>query len=263
MISSSQNAQIKHLIKLQEKNTVRKAEGMFVCEGRKMFQEVLKYAKDSLVKTYFAESSFKQIQETGIPLQDFDYEIVTDAVFCEAAQAITPQGVLAIVKQPFYSLENMLLGKESAKLIALENIQDPGNLGTILRTAEAAGMDGVILSAKSVDMFNPKVIRSTMGAIYRMPFFYAADFEELLIRLKQEAFSLYAAHLDGAVSYDAIQYAKKTVLLIGNEANGLTQQTTSLADCRIRIPMQGSTESLNAAVAAAVLMYEVYRQERS
>lgn len=262
MISSSSNAQIKYLVKLQEKSAARKADGVFVCEGRKMFQEVLKYAKETLVRAYFSESHFKELWEEGTFPQGLDYEVVTDAVFREAAQTVTPQGVLALVRQPAYMLADML-GMGNKRLLILENLRDPGNLGTILRTAEAAGMDGVVLSLESVDVFNPKVIRSTMGAIYRMPFLYVPDLEELLRELKQEGFVLYAAHLEGSKAYDAVKYAGRMALVVGNEANGLTRETADMADYRIRIPMEGQAESLNAAVAAAVLMYEAYRQGRA
>lgn len=123
-------------------------------------------------------------------------------------------------------------------------------------------MTGVILSRESVDMFNPKVIRSTMGAIYRVPFIYVQDFIALLDQLKVCGFTVYAAHLAGAVEYDIPRYPARTAMIIGNEANGLSETAAQRADARIRIPMAGKVESLNAAVAAAILMYEIKRQER-
>ena len=123
-------------------------------------------------------------------------------------------------------------------------------------------MNGVILSRESVDMFNPKVIRSTMGAIYRVPFYYAPDFYELLRELARRGVRVFAAHLESSAEYDSVEFPKRTAIMIGNEANGLTKQACSLAADRLRIPMEGSVESLNAAVAAALLMYETYRQAR-
>ena len=155
---------------------------------------------------------------------------------------------------PEYSLSGMLAG-DRARLLVLERLQDPGNLGTILRTAEAAGMNGVILSADSVDAFNPKVVRSTMGAILRVPFLYAENWTETLDALKATGVTLYAAHLQGSVPYTEPHYGERCAILIGNEANGLTDETTARADVRVRIPMEGQAESLNAAVAAAILMY--------
>ena len=147
-------------------------------------------------------------------------------------------------------------------VIVLDNLQDPGNLGTILRTAEGAGVSGVLLSRESVDLYNPKVIRSTMGSIYRMPFFYSQDLREDLKKWKSRGICLYAAHLKGSRPYDEADYRQPAAFLIGNESQGLTEETADLADCRIRIPMEGQVESLNAAVASAVLMYEARRQRR-
>lgn len=260
MITSSSNAQMKYLVKLQEKSSARKSDRVYVCEGKKMFEEVLHYAKTSIVKAYFAESFWNEWSAVN-SIDTVPYEIVSDTVFKEVSGTITPQGVMAVVKQPEYDLEKML--DDNCRLLLLENLRDPGNLGTILRTAEGAGMNGVILSAESVDVFNPKVIRSTMGAIYRMPFVYVGDFRGTMKALQEKGISIYAAHLEGSVEYDTVDYPQKCALMIGNEANGLTDETTALSDYRIRIPMEGSVESLNAAVAAAILMYETLRQKRS
>ncbi|MDE7210374.1 MAG: RNA methyltransferase [Lachnospiraceae bacterium] len=277
MISSSANAQIKYLVKLQEKGAARRADKVYVCEGRKMFGEVLQYARESIVKAYFSESFYaewaKQPENAAdaSKMSEVGYEVVADHVFREISRTVTPQGVLAIVRQPEYCLETLLAQKKvlgqrqepsALRLLLLENLRDPGNLGTILRTAEGAGMDGVILSSESVDMFNPKVIRSTMGAIYRVPFVYVPDFLSMVRQLRQQGIAVYAAHLEGASEYDTLKYPPRTAFMIGNEANGLTEEAAQAANARIRIPMEGGVESLNAAVAAAVLMYEAYRQVR-
>jgi TrmH family RNA methyltransferase len=131
-----------------------------------------------------------------------------------------------------------------------------------MRTAEGAGADGVILSRTSVDLYNPKTIRSTMGSIYRMPFLYVDQIEEILPELKKRGIRTYAAHLKGEHSYDEEDYRSGTAFFIGNEGNGLTEELSAKADTWIRIPMHGQLESLNAAVAASILMYEVCRQRR-
>lgn len=262
MISSSTNAQMKYLVKLQEKGAARREDGVYVCEGRKMFDEVLLYARESIVKAYYAESFYAEYKGEFLQVP---FEVVSDTVFKEVSRTVTPQGVLAIVRQPNYSLSGILDGAGQdapCRLLLLENLRDPGNLGTILRTAEGAGMAGVVLGRGSVDMFNPKVIRSTMGSIYRLPFVYVEDFPGLVGMLRQQGFTVYAAHLAGSVEYDTVQYKTRTALMVGNEANGLTEGAAAAADLRVRIPMEGELESLNAAVAAAVLMYETYRQAR-
>jgi TrmH family RNA methyltransferase len=155
-----------------------------------------------------------------------------------------------------------MLKKPDACLLLLEDIRDPGNLGTMIRTAEGAGMTGIICSDSSVDLYHPKVIRATMGSIYRVPVCLAKNFYETLEELKKRNITIFAAHLHGR-SYDTEgSFTKKCAFLIGNEANGLSDQASSLADELIKIPMEGKVESLNAAVAAAILMYEAARQRR-
>ena len=185
---------------------------------------------------------------------------MADSVFDAMAETVTPQGVLAIVEMPEYSLEQMI--EKAGTLLVLEDLQDPGNLGTMLRTAEAAGVAGVILSKKSVDVYNPKVIRSTMGAVYRVPFLYVEDFKGLLCNLKEQKVRLLAAHLQGTKSFDKADYRGKVGILIGNEANGLSDEVSDLTEEKVIIPMAGNVESLNAAVAGALLMYEAFRNQR-
>ena len=165
----------------------------------------------------------------------------------------------ALVKKQETPLEEILAGDENPCLFLLENLQDPGNMGTILRTSEGAGVSGIIMNRESVDPYNPKVIRSTMGAIFRMPFVIVDDFEDVLCRLKEAGVRTFAAHLDGEDFYRQ-DYRGGCAFFIGNEGNGLSEELAARADGRIRIPMKGQVESLNAAVAATVLMYETLRQ---
>lgn len=256
MITAKSNSQLKYLATLLKKRSAREEDHVFVCEGRKMFFEILTQRPEMLVKSYWSERGLAGLEAAERELlAACDWEIVSDDAFDAVAETVTPQGVLAVVRMPQYTLAPMLTA-ENARLLVLERLQDPGNLGTILRTAEAAGMSGVILSADSVDAFNPKVVRSTMGAIFRVPFLYADDWEETLDALKGAGVTLYAAHLQGSVPYTEPSYEGRCAILIGNEANGLTEETTARADVCIRIPMEGAAESLNAAAAAAILMYQ-------
>ena len=179
------------------------------------------------------------------------------------SETITPQGVLAVVGMPCYRLldedylDKIYSKTGKIKLLILEDTSDPGNLGTIMRTAEAAGVTGVIMTKGTVDIFNPKVVRSTMGSIFRLPFAYVEDLKEVIKELKKEGISFYATHLKGEKSYKAIKYSDRSAILIGNEARGLSDEVADLADTYVLIPMQGRVESLNAAVAAALMMYEV------
>ncbi|MEG1946477.1 MAG: RNA methyltransferase [Lachnospiraceae bacterium] len=261
MITSSQNQQMKQIVQLNKKSKTRCEQRVFVVEGIKMFLEA---PKMWIKAVYVAESFLKTIKHREL-LQDYAYEVVEDSIFNTISDTQTPQGILCLIKMPQYSLAEILKQQEKKKpphLLLLESIQDPGNLGTMIRTGEGAGITGVIMNSSTVDIFNPKTIRATMGSIYRVPFYMAKDFTEVITNAKQEGVSLYAAHLKGTLSYDQPDYTKACGFLIGNEGNGLSNEVAELADTYIRIPMEGNVESLNAAIAATLLMYEVNRQRR-
>ena len=202
----------------------------------------------------------KYYEACCLELRKHGYTTVTDDVMKSMSDTQTPQGILCVVKQPSCVIEDIMGNKKSHLLLVLEGLQDPGNLGTIFRTSEAAGVTGIIMSRDTVDIYNPKTIRSTMGSIYRVPFIYSEDLYTDLDKLRTHGISVYAAYLTGSVSYDKCDYRSDTAFLIGNEGNGLSDKALSHSDTRVRIPMEGSVESLNAAVSAAVLMYEAHRQ---
>ncbi len=266
MITSMSNPQMKKVQQLLKKARTRREEGLFVAEGIKMFGEA---PKDRLQKVYAAASfaekeEFQKIlKEKGLENPGDKVEIVDDKVFKSLSDTVTPQGVLCLISMKDWSLEEILEGVENPLLMILEDLQDPGNLGTIIRTGEGAGITGVILSRTSVDVFNPKVIRSTMGSVYRVPVLYVDSIEkEVLSVLKTHGITTYAAHLKGKNNYDQEDYGKGTAFFIGNEGNGLTDSLTACADTLIKIPMEGQVESLNAAMASGILMYEAVRQRR-
>ncbi len=202
----------------------------------------------------------KYYEACCLELRKHGITTVTDDVMKSMSDTQTPQGILCVVKQPSCVIEDIMGNKKSHLLLILEGLQDPGNLGTIFRTSEAAGVTGIIMSRDTVDIYNPKTIRSTMGSIYRVPFIYSEDLYTDLDKLRTHGISVYAAYLTGSVSYDKCDYRSDTAFLIGNEGNGLSDKALSHSDTRVRIPMEGSVESLNAAVSAAVLMYEAHRQ---
>lgn len=257
MINSTSNKQVKNLIQLMKKSKARREQRVFVVEGIRMYREV---PKDRLLATYVSES-FLEKEENQKELSGAAYEVLADKIFASVSDTQTPQGILCVVRQMEYRLEE-ILQKEKPLLMVLENIQDPGNLGTIFRTAEGAGVDGIIMSQDTVDIYNPKTVRSTMGSLYRMPFLYEKDLSAVLDQLKEKGITTYAAHLKGKNSYYEEDYQAGCAFLIGNEGNGLTDELSAQADTYIRIPMSGQLESLNAAVAAAILMYEAKRQRR-
>lgn len=261
MISSTANPRVKNISLLQKKGKERKSQGLFVIEGRKLLEEVLRDAPEALKEIYVTEA-YLAVPAQKEALGAVSYEIVSDNVMKAMAETMEPQGVLATVRIPRYDMEE-LLKKEEATWVALEDLRDPGNLGTILRTAEAAGVTGVILSGGSVDMYNPKVVRATMGAIFRVPHLYTDDFLGTLEELKKNGACVYAAHLSGTQYYDEPEYAGRSIILIGNEANGLSEEASAAANCLVKIPMEGKSESLNAAVATSLFVYEAYRKRRN
>ena len=258
MITSSSNAQVKQMIQLNKKARERRKQDVFIVEGLRMFREV---PRDRLVKTYVSENFLEDPEHEAL-LQGIPYEVVKDSVFAQMSDTLTPQGVLTVVRQYHYTMEELMGEKEHPLFLVLEDLQDPGNAGTILRTGEGAGVSGVFLTKTCVDITNPKVIRSTMGSIYRMPFLYVEDVVSLEKKLKEKGIRSFAAHLKGENSYDHESYKGGTAFFIGNEGKGLTDQAADAADCLIRIPMCGKVESLNAAMASGILMYEAARQRR-
>ena len=189
MITSTSNPQVKNLQQLLKKAKLRNEQDVFLAEGLKMFQEA---PKERIQKVYISRTLYG---ETGTGfLRGMEAEVLSDHVFAAVSDTKTPQGILCVLKQYHHTLDNMMK-KDAPHLLLLEDLQDPGNLGTIMRTAEGAGVDGVILNRTSVDLYNPKVIRATMGSVYRMPFLYVEELAEVLPLLKQRGIRTYAAHL--------------------------------------------------------------------
>lgn len=223
-----------------------------------MVEEALQYGEVRAV--YVSEAARDEYEKRLLhKIKDTGVEWVSEQVFREMSDTATPQGVLALVGMPEYRREE-LTEAAGAAFICLEDIRDPGNMGTIFRTAEGAGMTAVVLSGQCVDLFHPKVVRSTMGALFRMPFYVVSDMADEAGRLRRDGFTVYAAGPGAERDYTSCPYQGKTAVLIGNEANGLRPETFAQADETIVIPMEGELESLNAAVSAALLMYEIRRK---
>ncbi len=247
-ISSASNQHIKDLCRLQTKSSARRKEKLFVTEGIKMYREI---PEEDLVNTYVSETFLKEHEDQ---LRG-NYIVVKDGIFREFSDTVTPQGIVSIVRQKEHQLHTILKKNCRQRFLLLESLQDPGNLGTIMRTAEGAGMTAVIMNKTTVDLFNPKVIRSTMGSIFRVPFLICDDLEDPIRELQKNGVTIYGAHLRGERFYHEESYEGSVGILIGNESKGLSEEITRMADKLIKIPMEGKLESLNAAVSAAILMY--------
>ncbi|MCI8403154.1 MAG: RNA methyltransferase [Lachnospiraceae bacterium] len=257
MITSVSNEKIKAVVKLQKKSAVRRQQAAFVVEGVRMAAEL---PRERLIQAYASQSFAGEEQNRELCLK-LRAEIVADHVMAAMSDTQTPQGILAVVRCQ-EAQAGQIRRAQDGLILVLEGIRDPGNLGTVLRTAEGAGVTGVLMSRDTVDIYNPKVIRSTMGSIYRVPFAYVADLRAEVRCLREEGVHVCAAHLEGKQNYDEVNYQGPTAFLIGNEAAGLSVELASESSCLVRIPMAGRVESLNAAIASALLMYEAARQRR-
>ena len=219
----------------------------FLVEGPKMVREAL--ASSMRVETVLLREDLADTFELPPGVQAF---ILPDHVFNSVSDTKTPQGVAAVL-----SLET----KPAAgpRLLALDGVQDPGNVGTIVRTADAAGFDGILFSRECADLFSPKVLRATMGSIFRLGFSFPASLPETLEELKKKGSSVLSSQLDGEPFYERSGIAPSFVLVIGNEGNGVSEAVKAVATHRLCLPMRGGAESLNAAVAAGIMMYDLTR----
>ncbi len=268
-ISSTSNEKIKRTALYSQKASARKEDGVFIAEGTKL---VIESPGDLIREIFVSESCFDELKSGKGNLWEKFNELrsslpeeavikVSDHVFEKISSQKSPQGMLAVVRTLSYKKEDITKG--NPLILILEDIQDPGNVGTVFRTAEAAGVTGIILSEGCADPMSPKVVRSTMGAIFRMPFVITSDLPATVRTLEKDGIACYAARLDAASEYDKCDLTAPSALLIGNEGNGLSAEVTAAASKGIFIPMSGKTESLNAAVSASILSYEAARQRRN
>lgn len=249
-------AEIKGVAKLQKKES-RSETGLFLLEGPQGLKEALDRPK--LIERVYVTESFQEKHPELISRAQsarVAVTVVSDRVLGELSDTTTPQGVVAVCSQFHVSLSEVL--DQKPKLIAfLAQIRDPGNAGTVLRAADAAGADAVIFSKGSVDIYNPKVVRSTTGSMFHLPFVIDADIAETLAVLKTSGLKVLAADVSGkplpTISNESL--AKPTVWLFGNEAWGLEPETSALADELVLVPIYGAAESLNLATAASVCLY--------
>ncbi|MEW9675465.1 RNA methyltransferase [Lentibacillus sp. L22] len=241
MITSMQNNKVKQWNKLKKRKD-RTGTHTFLIEGFHLIEEA--HASDWEI--------VELILQDGIPvpdfLQEYAYYTVSQAVIQQISSTKTPQGIVAVVRMKEYKWGTF------EKLLLVDSLQDPGNLGTMIRTADAAGFDAVILGDNTVDVYNEKVIRSTQGSIFHIPIFQ----ENLVTKipsLKREGFAIWASALTNASIYSELSPQPKTALIVGNEGAGISENVLNLADDVVKIPIYGKAESLNASIAAGILMY--------
>jgi len=251
-ISSAMNPQLKQLRALSRHG--QPDEGKFVLEGSRLVQAAMN-AHCQLEQVYAAESFIDKHPDVVASWHHAGLELwqVDDKVFCTLGETITPQGVIALAIRPMASMDTV---RNTKRLLLLDNLRDPGNLGTILRTAQATAVQSVLLSPGCVDAFAPKVVRAGMGAHFGLNIL-KADWDVLSDCCQEKNCLLADSH--GAVLYWDVNWSDPIVLVISNEASGPSAQARALAGSTVRLPMAEGAESLNAAVAAGVLMYEMFK----
>ena len=256
IITSTSNEKIKRVTMLVNNAKARRKEGLFAVEGLRIASEI---PEGVLEECYVSEGFAAEHEISEVFGYETDTVVVSSAVFKKMSDTRNPQCILCVCRKNEETADDFLSGRRigELRLLILEGIQDPGNLGTMIRTAEGAGFDAIIADENTVDVYNPKVTRSTMGSLFRMPVIYSQDLPAFIDDIKQSSVTVYAAHLDGKKSYREVRYGSRIAFLIGNEGAGLSDEITKKADELVRIPMQGKLESLNAAVAAALLMYSL------
>lgn len=260
VITSKENETVKNIKKLKDKK-FRDEAGVYVIEGIKMIKEAIE-EKAEIKKIVICEECLKAgdiEQKILYEIAKYDCIYVNSKVYNSLTEVVAPQGILAVIAKPN---KDTKINYNQDIILALDGIQDPGNLGTILRTADSVNLKQILVTKNTADAYNPKVVRSTMGAILRIKIIETEDLAKNLKEAKKNKFKIVATSLDTNDSIYDISYNKK-VIVIGNEANGVSKEIQELADNRVKIPMLGKTESLNASVATGIMLYEYVRQKIS
>lgn len=257
IIESKENAKVKLIASLKLKKN-REKHKLILIEGLRSVQQLID--NDIEIKLLaFSDYEYEKNKEYVKIFENFSEVscLIKSAVFNQIADTSNTQGILALVNTPEYNIKD-ITGSEKSRILLFDRIQDPGNAGTLIRTADAAGFDAILYTKGTVDLFSSKVNRSAMGSNLYTPV-AEVDLEQLTV-LKQSGFSIYATSLDNySLVYDEVEYNDKVVIILGNEANGVSKELLDLADEKIYIPIYGKAESLNVAVAGAILMYETLK----
>jgi len=256
MIMTGTNKIAKTIKSLKERK-YRDETGLFIAEGLRFVNEI---PKDYEISMYAFSQNFVKDNKTDKYENRAESYVFDDKVFKDFSDTNNPQGIIAVVKKKVFDIDKIFKNSKNGLFIIAEELNDPGNLGTVIRTADACNADGIFLSKGSVDLYNSKVLRSTMGSLFHIPVITDMDIDDCMDICSKNNVKLYAAHLKGVKTPYELDFKKPTAFVIGNEARGLSDKTAGRCDVYVKIPMPGKAESLNASVAAAVLMYEAVRQ---
>ncbi len=257
-ITSKENELIKHIKKLKDKK-YRDISNEYMIEGIKLVAEAIheeapiKY----IVLCDDCEKNEAIPKDLMYDIAKYDCIYVTEKIFKYLSEVQSPQGILAVLKK---NSQTQDIDYSQDIIVALDDVQDPGNLGTILRTVDSVGLTQILVSKGTADIYNPKVVRSTMGAIFRVKIIECEELEKILKEIKKHKFKIVVSSLQTDNTIYDIDYNKK-VIVIGNEANGVEERIQAMSDEKIKIPMLGKTESLNASVATGIILYEYVRKK--
>lgn len=257
IIKSNANKTIKFIKSLQMKK-YRDEQDKFIIEGEKLMDEALRYMVPIsmvMISQSFAESSKHDeysviLRERKIPMYYSE-----DSIFKGVCETHTPKGIIAVVEKPEYDFDN-IISKDKLSIILLHELRDPGNVGTIIRTADACGMDAVLISKESTDIYNGKTIRATMGSLFHIPVIQGLDTLETIDKLKKRETVIIGADPHNGINCTELPHYRKWAVIVGNESRGINNEINDVLDIKASIPMPGSAESLNAGIAASILMYE-------
>lgn len=274
-ITSATNPRIKAIKKLEQKRE-RDREGLFVIEGFHLVEEAI--AHNAEIETILYSTSADRAQlshientlESSVKREDagnqvlnmLDMILVTDSILTTLSKTPAPQGIIAVIKQPRQTIQGLLtkdVHRALPHLLLLDNVQDPGNVGTMIRTAEAAGFKGIVLGEGSADLYNDKTIRATQGALFQLPII-RANLENLLPALHDAGYESWVTTLEKATFYRELARPNKCALIMGNEGQGVDLKLQKMASKKVKIPMLGQAESLNVGIAAGILIYELMLQ---
>jgi TrmH family RNA methyltransferase len=253
-------------VRALSKRSVRRESGTFLVEGPQAVREALSWGhiRGQVISLYSTEDALRRLDflaESIVPINIVDAEILN-----VMADTITPQGVIAICKLPHENLSSILNGADPKLIAILANVRDPGNVGTVIRSADAAGADGVIISAESVDPYSPKAVRSSAGSLWHLPVIADADLRRTVAEISAHGFQIFAADAGGSVGLEEVEADGKlqapTAWLFGNEAWGLPEEVRALADVVVSLPIFGDAESLNLSMAATLALYSSARVQR-
>ena len=270
MLDNPRAPRVKAVAKLSQRGA-RSETGLFLLEGPQAVAEALAYRPQTIVELYATPTVLERYTDIAATAIDagVDVEFATEEVIDAMADTVTPQGIIAVCAQFPTALKDVFEGRDGGApqlVVILEEVRDPGNLGTIIRVADAAGADAIIITGRSVDLYNPKVVRSTTGSLFHLPISVDVELDDVLVRARAAGLNILAADVKGddlpGVAADGT-LAKPTAWLFGNEARGLTDEHLALVDHTVRVPIYGDAESMNLATAASVCIYQTAFVQRS